>query len=234
MKATNFIAKITPMAQRDMAQNNILASLTIAQAILESAWGDSGLTKAANNLFGIKGKYKGQCHLSKTFEYYNGKRVDIVAEFRKYPSCQESLNDHSNFIKSVRLGKGLRYQKVIGETDYKLACKYIQQAGYATAPTYATTLIKLIEDYKLYEFDKVKPPIKCLVWVGHFSNKEEVNRASKRIQSELDCYNEIKTNPKNGQFFIEVKHFADKARAVKVKDKIKQDYGLYCEVRNVK
>lgn len=232
-KQSKFIMKIGSMAQKDMAQNNVLASLTIAQAILESNWGESGLTKAANNLFGIKGKYKNQGHISKTFEFYNGKRVEIDAEFRKYPSWQESLNDHSEFIKSVKDGKRSRYAKVIGEKDYKKACKYIQEAGYATAPTYADVLIKLIEDFNLNEFDKIVPEIKYLVWVGHFKIKADAIQIASKIKTEMDCYNEVKTNPQNEQFFIEVKHFSDKSRANQVKEAITANYQVYCEVRSV-
>lgn len=232
-KQSKFIMKIGAMAQKDMAKNNVLASLTIAQAILESNWGESGLTVAANNLFGIKGKYKDQGHVSKTFEFYDGKRVEIDAEFRKYPSWQESLNDHSEFIKSVKNGKRSRYAKVIGEKDYKKACKYIQEAGYATAPTYADILIKLIEDFNLSEFDVTEPAKKYLVWVGHFKIKEDAIRIGGKIKSELDCYNEVETNPQNGEFYIEVKHFTNKVKATEVKDSITANYQTYCEVRSV-
>lgn len=146
-KQTDFIAKITPMAVADMQATGILASMTIAQAILESAWGKSGLTKQANNLFGIKGDGA----LSKTFEYINGKRIDIVLGFKKYPSWQESVDDHSALF--LRYD---RYKNLRGCKDYKAACRYVQMDGYATAPNYADSLIALIEQYKLYESDGVK------------------------------------------------------------------------------
>ena len=73
-----FLQKIIPLAIADMKKTKVLASLTIAQAILESAWGLSGLTLKSNNLFGIKGNGI----MSQTFEYINGKRVNIVAGFK--------------------------------------------------------------------------------------------------------------------------------------------------------
>lgn len=148
MKTQEFLDKIGPMAVRDMKKTGILASLTIAQAILESSWGDSGLTKHANNLFGIKGSYQGQSYTCRTFEYVDGKRVDVDAAFRKYPSWQESVNDHSSLF--LRLD---RYANLRGEKDYATACRNVQADGYATAPNYADSLIKLIEQYNLAKYD---------------------------------------------------------------------------------
>lgn len=166
MKTTEFLAKLGPMAREDRKKTKILASLTIAQAILESAWGDSGLTKNANNLFGIKGKYNGQGYLCKTFEYdAKGNRYETTAEFKKYPSWQESVNDHSALF--LRLP---RYANLIGCTDYRQACENVQADGYATAPNYAGSLIKLIEQYQLYEYDK---DVMKMVKAGEFSSSME-------------------------------------------------------------
>ena len=139
-----FLSRIVPLATADMKTTKILASLTIAQAILESGWGLSGLTKRSNNLFGIKGKGVA----SKTFEYINGKRVDITDNFKAYPDWETSVADHSGLF--LRLP---RYHNLIGETDYKEACRKVQSDGYATAPNYAEVLIRLIEQYKLYQYD---------------------------------------------------------------------------------
>ena len=146
-----FIAKIAPLAMADMRKTGILASLTIAQACLESANGNSGLTLKANNLFGIKGAYNGQKEVMPTTEYYNGKKCTVQAAFRKYPTWQESINDHSDLF--LRLD---RYKNLRGCKDYKLACKYVRDDGYATDPHYTAMLLKIIEDNKLYEYDTVK------------------------------------------------------------------------------
>lgn len=139
-----FLSRIIPLAKADMKKTKILASLTIAQAILESGWGTSALARKSNNLFGIKGNGKNY----KTFEYINGKRVDIVDSFKVYPDWETSVTDHSGLF--LRLS---RYQNLIGEKDYKKACRKVYEDGYATAPNYTEALIKIIEQYKLYEHD---------------------------------------------------------------------------------
>ena len=147
--AEQFLEIIKPMVIEDMKKNRIAASLTAAQAIVESRWGNSGLTQKANNLFGMKGKYNGQYVLMETSEYYNGIHTRVKAEFRKYPNWQESISDHSGLF-----WRSARYANLRGCTDYKLACKYVKDDDYATSPTYTQTLIKTIETYRLYNWDK--------------------------------------------------------------------------------
>jgi len=143
-----FINKIGPMAAADMKKSGILASLTIAQAILESGWGKSGLTTAANNLFGIKGTYNGQGYTCKTQEWDGSKYITVDATFRKYPSWAESLADHSDLFNRLD-----RYKNLRGLTDYKLACQYVREDGYATDPNYTSKLVSLIETYDLTIWD---------------------------------------------------------------------------------
>lgn len=143
-----FFATIKPFVIADMKTNRILASLTASQAFIESNKGNSGLTVKCNNLFGIKGKYKGQSGSFMTTEYYNGVKQRVMADFRKYPSWQESIADHSSLFNRLS-----RYSNLRGLKDYKLACKYVKDDGYATSPTYTQTLINTIEKYKLYEWD---------------------------------------------------------------------------------
>lgn len=145
----SFIEKIKPYAMEDMRKNGILASLTIAQAFIESNKGNSGLTTKANNLFGIKGRYNGQFVTMKTTEYYNGVKTSVMAEFRKYPSWLESLNDHSEFLRKYK-----RYASIIGEKDWRRACQKMGESGYATSPTYGQTLTNTVYNYKLYEIDQ--------------------------------------------------------------------------------
>lgn len=149
--AEEFLAKIKPDVIADMKSSGILASLTGAQALIESNKGNSGLAKKANNLFGIKANksWKGEYVTMPTKEYVNGKYITVDAKFRKYSSWEASINDHSKFLKDNK-----RYANLIGVTNYQLACKLIQQDGYATSPTYAKTLTDTIERYKLYEWDK--------------------------------------------------------------------------------
>lgn len=148
--AVEFLAIIKPMVIKDMAKSKILASLTAAQALIESNKGNSELAVKGNNLFGIKGNYEGQYVMMPTKEWAKDRGYyTIEAQFRKYPSWQESIADHSALFNRAN-----RYANLRGETDYKTACKNVQKDGYATSPTYSNTLIKTIETYKLYEWDR--------------------------------------------------------------------------------
>ena len=148
----DFISKVGKSAAEAMETSGVPASLIIAQAILESGWGKSGLTVKANALFGIKAdsRWTGRVYSTNTKECYDGVNFTTVsALFRAYDSWEHSIADHSVF-----LCKNARYAEVIGEKDYKKACAAIHASGYATAPDYASKLITIIEQYKLMEFDK--------------------------------------------------------------------------------
>ena len=147
----DFIARVGALASADMKQSGILASLTMAQAILESGWGASALTKDANALFGIKAdaRWHGRVYSKTTRECYNGVTfANETALFRAYDSWEHSVSDHSAFLLA-----GSRYAAVVGERDYRRACAAIQKAGYATDPGYAGKLIRLIETYGLTAYD---------------------------------------------------------------------------------
>lgn len=146
-----FIERVGALAAADMQKSGVLASLTIAQAILESGWGKSGLTVKANALFGIKAgtSWKGRVYSTKTQECYDGVNfTTVTALFRAYGSWEESVADHSALLTGAA-----RYKAVIGERDYKTACRAIKAAGYATDPQYADKLIRLIESYGLTAYD---------------------------------------------------------------------------------
>lgn len=144
-----FFTTLKPYVLQDMRGSGILASLTAAQAFIESHKGNSGLTAKCNNLFGIKGKYNGQSGRFLTTEYYNGVAQRVYADFRKYPSWQESITDHSGLFNRLA-----RYANLRGCTDYRQACLNVKADGYATSPTYDTTLLNIILKYKLYEWDQ--------------------------------------------------------------------------------
>ncbi|MGO0061832.1 glycoside hydrolase family 73 protein [Brevibacillus fluminis] len=156
MTPQSFIAKIAPAAVADMRKTRIPASLTIAQAILESAWGESGLTKKANNLFGIKGTGMAGSISMPTTEYVGKQAVAVTAAFRAYRSWDESIADHSALILNGTKDKPTRYHGVRG-ADYKTACQEIGKGGYATDPAYPRKLISLIEQYDLARFDGDAP-----------------------------------------------------------------------------
>lgn len=144
-----FIDKVAPHAKKAQQDHGILASLTIAQAILESAWGKSSI---GNNIFGIKANssWKGKTQLVDTKEYLNGKWVTVKAKFRDYDSIEDSIKDHTSLF--TRLD---RYANLRGELDFERACYLVWKDGYATDPDYPAKLTSIIRQYKLYEFDKV-------------------------------------------------------------------------------
>lgn len=145
-----FVNTIAPGAIETYNKYNILPSITIAQAILESGWGKH---RVGNNVFGIKATsdWKGKTKTATTTEYKNGKWVSEKATFRDYDSVADSLLDHAKLV-----GTNDRYAAVRSATNYKDAAKALQSAGYATDPNYANKLINLIEQNKLDQYDKVE------------------------------------------------------------------------------
>lgn len=150
-----FIKSIEVEAQKSYKEYKIFPSITIAQAILESGWGNSQLTKDSNNLFGIKAddSWKGKTIEIMTTENYNDK---IDASFRKYNSIEASIKDHAEFLKENK-----RYEKngVFKAENYKEQAQALEDAGYSTKQNsngeyiYGDMLIELIETYKLYLLD---------------------------------------------------------------------------------
>ncbi|MDA7025057.1 phage tail protein [Bacillus sp. CLL-7-23] len=157
MANLDFIKQIAPDAQRVYKKHDILASLMIAQACLESGWGTSELATQGKNLFGMKGTYKGKYVLMWTTEYdKNGKPTPVQARFRKYPSWSESIQDLAKLYVNGTSWDPHHYQAVIGEKDYKKATAALVEAGYATDPNYAIKLNSLIFTYKLTQYDTVE------------------------------------------------------------------------------
>lgn len=161
----NFIEKIAPAAIKYMRQEGILASLTIAQAILESDSGKSELAVKANNLFGMKANstWTGPVYKKTTREYVNGKWIEGIASFCLFKSIEACMEYRSTvFLKSAR------YQRLWGITDYKKAAQVIWECGYATAPDYPQKLINVIEKNELYKYDKeISTLVKVFIDPGH-------------------------------------------------------------------
>lgn len=149
MNINKFVETIAPFVMLESTLSHILPSVTLSQAIIESKHGESGLTKKANNLFGIKGSYRGQSVTMMTTEYIGGYYVKVPAKFRKYPNWWESISDHSYLLVSAK-----RYANIPGCDDHIKTCQNLQADGYATAPDYAHTLISYINKYDLTRFDK--------------------------------------------------------------------------------
>lgn len=135
---------------------NILPSVTIAQAILESNWGKSSLAKEACNLFGIKASkdWSGEVYKKQTKEQKpTGEVYTITADFRKYGSYLESIKDHDKFFVSTPWRRE-NYKKVLEAKNYKNQALALRECGYATDLNYGTKLIQLIERLGLQQYDK--------------------------------------------------------------------------------
>ena len=140
----DYIAKYQMLAIEEMNRSGVPASITMAQACLESGDGNSELARKSNNHFGIKCKstWKGKK------VYHDDDRKNEC--FRQYRTVEESFVDHTDF-----LTQNIRYAFLfdLDPTDYKAWARGLKKAGYATATHYDKTLIKIIEDFKLYRLD---------------------------------------------------------------------------------
>ena len=138
------------------AHSPIPVSVTIAQAILESNWGQSALSREANNYFGIKatsGIGSDGAVWMPTLEYVNGGSYTVVAPFRAYRSVADSVADHAALLQHLDI-----YKNALQATnDPDEFARRIARAGYATDPTYADKLISLMQRYNLYQYDTKAP-----------------------------------------------------------------------------
>ena len=142
----SYINQYKDIAIKEMLKYGIPASITLSQGLLESGAGKSELARKGNNHFGIK------CHNWTGRKTYHDDDENNEC-FRAYNNALESYEDHSKFLVNSK-----RYQSLFAlkTTDYKGWAHGLKKAGYATNPTYAQSLINIIELYRLYEYDKAK------------------------------------------------------------------------------
>ena len=140
-----YIDKYADLAVEEMRRSGVPASITLAQGLLESRYGQSDLAVKGNNHFGIK------CHSN-----WNGPKMrgddDKEKEcFRKYRTVEQSYRDHSDFL---RYRDRYKFLFDLDPKDYKGWAYGLKKAGYATDPAYPKKLINLIEEYELYKYDR--------------------------------------------------------------------------------
>ncbi|MDC0712219.1 glucosaminidase domain-containing protein [Stigmatella sp. ncwal1] len=146
-----FMDSMAADAIKSQRETGVPASVTLAQAALESGWGKSGLSTKGNNFFGIKGEGPAGHVTMPTKEHLNGKWVTVDAAFRKYNSPSESFADHGNFLR-----KNKRYAEAFNHTDNAARfAQEIHKAGYATDPEYSNKLTAMIKKYGLERFDAI-------------------------------------------------------------------------------
>lgn len=159
MTQSEFLGLITDYAKQIAAENDLYASVMIAQAALESGWGNSTLSQAPNyNLFGIKGEYNGNTVVKNTLEDDGtGKYYEIQDGFRRYDNYGQSLTDYASLLTGDNDPNNWRYSFYSGArysntTSYQDATAYLT-GRYATDTRYADKLNRIIAENNLTEFD---------------------------------------------------------------------------------
>ncbi|MFT8425049.1 MAG: glycoside hydrolase family 73 protein [Liquorilactobacillus sp.] len=147
-----FITALLPIAQAQQKQYKILTSITLAQAALESDWGQSQLAARYYNLFGVKSSASNAKALT-TKEYVNGQWITVTANFAVYTSWTQSIEAHTKLFVQGTAWDSQHYQVVLTANNYKEAAQALQAKGYATDPDYAAKLINVIQTYKLNKYD---------------------------------------------------------------------------------
>lgn len=159
------IAKVGPLFTANQKASGILASVSLAQFILESGYGKSELAQKANNCFGMKKSLSGNTWSGSTWDgksvytkqtkeqNADGSYVTITADFRKYPCVEDSIADHSAYLLGAKNGSKNRYDGLKGCTDYRQAAQIIKDGGYATSLTYVDKLCDIIKKWNLTQYD---------------------------------------------------------------------------------
>ena len=170
------IEKVGALFTADQRKNGILASVSLAQFILESGYGKSELAQNSNNCFGMKSALSDNTwsgsvwdeksvYMKKTQEQHtDGSYETIVADFRAYACVEDSIADHSAYLLGAMNGKKKRYEGLQGCKDYKKAVQLIKDGGYATSLTYVEKLCNIIERWNLTRFDVKEPEVVVEQW----------------------------------------------------------------------
>lgn len=165
MESAEVVTKVATLFTANQKQSGILASVSMAQFILESGYGKSELAQNANNCFGMKSSLSGNSWAGSAWDGHSvytmqtgeqntdGSYVTVTADFRKYGSIEDSIADHSAYLLGAMNGSKKRYEGLAGCTDYKKAVQIIKDGGYATSLDYVQNLCRVIEQWNLTQFD---------------------------------------------------------------------------------
>ncbi len=159
-----YLRLLGSLSRADYYENDILASVTLSQAIYEGGWGRYSLPVGGNNLFGIKAynTWKGQVYDQNTSLLYSSYNDYLIAVGQMYSNKISEWRAHKNWAESVDSHSSLflnesKYAAVVGEKDYAVALREIVAAGYCSDNGYAETAIKIIEQYGLTAYDDLTP-----------------------------------------------------------------------------
>lgn len=145
-----FIEQWETAAQAAQAKYGVLASITLAQAILESGWGKSRLAAEANNFFGIKTTKSHPYVEFLTSEFIGGQEEKVIAPFRRYDTPAESFDDHARLLAQDKRRYGPAMKVANDPIAFALQ---LQLCGYSTNKAYPTELCRLIDQFDLTRFD---------------------------------------------------------------------------------
>lgn len=154
MNKSEFIPTIAPLVQAENKKrgNPLFNSVVIAQSICESGWGQSTIMMKANAIFGIKAtsSWKGKVYSAQTKECYDGINYTTITDlFRAYDSLDESIKDYFDLICNSS-----RYKKALYTGSPTECITAIKNGGYATSPVYINTIMSIIDDNNLRQYDK--------------------------------------------------------------------------------
>src|SRR5579883_1786705 len=155
---SDFLQSVVPAAQSSQRVYGVPASITIAQAILESGWGQSALAKQCNNFFGIKAMAHAAPDSYEEFpttEFVDGRRTSVMAAFSKFPSPGMCFAAHARL-----LALAPRYRAAMAvRNDVMDFARQLQRCGYSTNPDYAALLMSLVKEHDLTQYDvQPEPP----------------------------------------------------------------------------
>ena len=152
-----FVARLVPTAQSLQGQYGVLPSISLAQAMLESDFGQSQLAATYHNLFGVKADPADPNGVNlETKEFVNNEWITIVDRFKVYSSWEESLRQHAELIRYGTSWNPQQYQAVLAGRTYREQANGLQSSGYATDPDYARKIIEMIEEWNLTQYDAPK------------------------------------------------------------------------------
>lgn len=205
----DFLAMIVPIAQRQAKKHNdqIYASICIAQACHESGWGTSSKMVKANALFGIKvGKsayhfgtaWKGKAYKTGTHEYYNGNKTYITDFFREYDSVEDATEDYFDMLCHCQ-----RYKGALNQPTPRACIEGIIKGGYATGLNYVEHIMKIFNDYNMGQYDNGTVPTPTNPEDYHVGSTYTTNvdlyvRLTPRGEKKL--YSELSANAKSHGF----------------------------------
>ena len=164
MTEADVVMRVGPLFTDNQNESGILASVSLAQFILESGYASTALAQNANNCFGMKATLSGNTWKGSTWdgkstytqptkEFYNGKEVTITDTFRAYPCIEDSIADHAAYLLNAKDGDKLRYAGLTKCKKPKKAIKIIKEGGYATDPLYVSKIMGIIKRFNLTQYD---------------------------------------------------------------------------------